>query len=237
MSDSHDSHSHGGHSHSHGPAPEPAAGPKPGGWWFWPALIGALLIGGIWWYLNQTHEVKEAHQTLKAAEGVVASAGDAAKSAWAALGEFFKRKLANGTELSIPRLGVESRLVDFIEDAAKPVDKTTWFDFDRLLFDTGSATLQAASQEQLGNIAAVLKAYPNVELKIGGYTDNTGDKAANVKLSGDRAKSVAAELAKLGIAAARLAPEGYGEEHPVADNSTEEGRAKNRRISMRVTKK
>ena len=58
-----------------------------------------------------------------------------------------------------------------------------------------------------------------------------------MKLSDERAKTVVAELVKLGIDAKRLVGEGYGDQHPVADNATEEGRAKNRRISMRVTKK
>ena len=76
-----------------------------------------------------------------------------------------------------------------------------------------------------------------MKAKLGGYTDNTGDKAFNLKLSDDRAKNVMAELVKLGVEAPRLAAEGYGEEHPVGDNATEEGRQKNRRISIRVTEK
>ncbi|MEZ5356881.1 MAG: OmpA family protein [Bryobacteraceae bacterium] len=157
-------------------------------------------------------------------------------SAWAALGEFFKRKLPNGIELNIPQMGVENKLVDFIESSS-PVDKTTWFDFDRLLFDTGKATLQPASQEQLKNVSEILKAFPNVNIKIGGYTDNTGNAAANMALSGARAKAVVAELTALGIDAGRLESEGYGDQHPVASNDTEEGRQQNRRVSMRVTKK
>ena len=156
---------------------------------------------------------------------------------WAALGEFFKRKLPNGVELDIPKLGVENKLIDFIEDASKPVDKTTWFDFDRLLFDTAKATLQPASQAQLSDIANIFKAYPKVKAKVGGYTDNVGDKAMNQKLSEERATNVRAELVKLGVEADRLTAEGYGEEHPIADNTTEEGRQKNRRISMRLTEK
>ncbi|MBO0934300.1 sodium-translocating pyrophosphatase [Fibrella aquatilis] len=132
--------------------------------------------------------------------------------------------------------GVETSLVNFIK-SDKPVDKTTWFDFDRLTFETGSATLKPESQEQLTNVAEVLKAYPNVNVKIGGYTDNTGDAKKNMKLSGDRAASVLKELSGMGIASSRLEAEGYGQEHPVASNDTEEGRAQNRRISVRVTKK
>src|SRR5580698_3249800 len=86
----------------------------------------------------------------------------------------------------------------------KPVDKTTWFDFDRLLFDTGKSTLQPASQDQLNDVAAILKAFPKVNIRIGGYTDNVGDKAANVTLSQQRASNVMAELVKAGVASPRL---------------------------------
>ncbi len=132
--------------------------------------------------------------------------------------------------------GVEANLVNFIK-SDKVVDKTTWFDFDRLTFKTGSATLEAKSQEQLKNVAEVLKAYPNVNIKLGGYTDNTGDANANLKLSNDRAQSVKTELVNMSISDSRLEAEGYGQEHPVATNDTDEGRAQNRRISVRVTKK
>jgi K(+)-stimulated pyrophosphate-energized sodium pump len=64
-----------------------------------------------------------------------------------------------------------------------------------------------------------------------------GDPAANLKLSGDRAKSVMNEIVKMGIATERLEAEGYGEQFPVASNDTEEGKASNRRIAVRVTKK
>ena len=140
-------------------------------------------------------------------------------------------------ELNIPSLGMETRLLDFIEDESRPVDKTTWFDFDRLTFDTGKATLQDSSTEQLQNIAAILKAYPKVKVKIGGYTDNTGNKEANLRLALDRATNVMHELIQRGVDTSRLAAEGYGEEHAVADNSTFEGRQKNRRIALRVTAK
>jgi len=132
---------------------------------------------------------------------------------------------------------VEARLVSYLNDSSAPVSDSTWFDFDRLLFDTGQATLQPASQEQLTNIADILRAYPQVKIRIGGYTDNTGDPAANLQLSEQRADNVMAELVRLGIDPARMTAKGYGAEDPIADNSTEEGRQKNRRISLRVTDK
>ncbi|WP_223860851.1 OmpA family protein [Spirosoma validum] len=173
---------------------------------------------------------------LKIGEAVD-SAGNALKDATAKLGAFFKRKLPSGLELNIPEFGIENNLVKFIEDTSKPVDKTTWFNFDRLLFDTGKATLRPESQEQLTNIAAILKEYPNVHIKLGGYTDNTGSAEVNKKLSQERADSVMGELIRLGIDKSRLEAEGYGPEYPVASNDTEAGRAENRRIAIRVTQK
>jgi K(+)-stimulated pyrophosphate-energized sodium pump len=152
------------------------------------------------------------------------------------LGDFMKTKLTSGVELNIPENGIENNLLKFIQ-SDKAVDKTTWFDFDRLLFKSGSTQLEAQSQEQLKNIVEILKAYPNVNVKLGGYTDNTGKADSNLKLSAERAASVKTELIKMGVADSRLESEGYGQEHAVASNDTEVGRAKNRRISIRVTKK
>lgn len=151
----------------------------------------------------------------------------------------FGKKLSDGTEISGNLHGIEAELIAFIEDGSRPVDKTTWFDFDRLTFKTGSADLDMdKSQAQLGNIAAILKVYSKVTVKVGGYTDNVGNAKSNLALSEKRAKNVAASLTKLGIAASRLSPEGYGDQHPECPaNDTDECRAKNRRISVRVTAK
>ncbi len=210
--------------------------------WAVPLILGVVALAGAWWLLGNRETpavpdpTKMAEAVKDAAKDTASSAASLANAAWAALGEFFKRKLPNGVEIEIPKLGVENNLIAFIE-GAKPVDKTTWFDFDRLLFDTGKATLKPESDAQLKTIAAILTAFPNVHIKVGGYTDNTGDKAANQALSAARASTVTGELVKAGIDKTRLESEGYGDQHPVADNATEEGRAKNRRVSMRVTKK
>lgn len=142
--------------------------------------------------------------------------------------------LTDGVEIEIAPLGIESKLISFVEDSRTPIDKTRWFDFDRLNFRTGSSDLTPESRSQVRTISEVLKAYPKVRIKIGGYTDNVGDANDNLKLSDERARRVMAELIDLGIASDRLEAEGYGAEHPVADNSTAEGRARNRRIAVSV---
>lgn len=151
----------------------------------------------------------------------------------------FAKALATGFEVRGAATGIESQLIAFIEDAGRGVDKTTWFNFDRLTFQTGSATLDIeASKGQLANMVEILKAFPVVKLKVGGYTDNTGSAEANKKISQQRADAVVAALVEAGVAKERLEAEGYGPEHPVCEaNDTEACRAQNRRIAVRVTEK
>ncbi len=93
---------------------------------------------------------------------------------------------------------------------------------------------------QIENAAKILQAFPNLKIKIGGYTDNTGDAAKNVTLSENRAKTVYNAIMNKGAAASSFDDEpfkGYGIEHPIGDNNTDAGRAQNRRIACVVTAK
>src|SRR5262249_43402610 len=146
------------------------------------------------------------------------------------LGPMTAVMLPDGVELNIPTNGVESRLIGFIQDPNRPVDHKKWFSFDRLEFNTDSDVLKPGSEEQIRNIAEIMSAYPNVNLKIGGYTDDTGDEPHNLDLSQRRADTTMNEIANRGIERSRLAAEGYGSQYPVADNSTAEGRDGNRGI-------
>lgn len=145
--------------------------------------------------------------------------------------------LAGGKEIEAAPDGVETKIVAFINDPNAAIDKTTWFNFDRLTFETGSTTLTSESKTQIDNIVAVLNAYPAVKIKIGGYTDNTGDPQNNLDLSGKRATKVMEAIVAGGIAAERVEAEGYGDQFPVADNGTEDGRAQNRRTAVSVRAK
>jgi outer membrane protein OmpA-like peptidoglycan-associated protein len=208
--------------------------------WLVPAaVLGALLLA---WLVIRSMSPRQPVQTAanvtnqvaNTATNAMSSAANTATSAWAALGDMMKVKLPDGQEISVPQLGVENKLVTYLNGNPTNGGDKTWFEFDRLLFDTGQASLQPASQEQLGNIAAILKAYPQVKVKIGGYTDNTGDPAANQQLSQQRADTVMAQLVTLGVDPSRMSSQGYGQDNPVADNSTDEGRQKNRRIALEV---
>ncbi len=99
-------------------------------------------------------------------------------------------------------------------------------------FQSGKAVLSPASEQTLEQAYDVLKANPTVEVEIQGYTDNTGKKASNVKLSQKRADSVRDWLVKKGIDHKRIKAKGYGQADPIDTNKTEAGRAKNRRIEF-----
>lgn len=204
-------------------------------------LVPLIVVGlaGLGWWYTQRPESEAAEKPAVATEApthVPEPSAQAPEPAPTANG-MTEKELPGGVKLSFAADSVESKLIAFIEDASKPVDKKTWFTFNGLLFDTAKATLMPASMPRLQNVAAILNAYPNVKLKIGGYTDNVGNPDANLKLSDARAKTTMAELVKLGIAADRLAAEGFGDQFPVGDNNTDEGRQKNRRIDVRVTAK
>ncbi|MGE5276066.1 MAG: OmpA family protein, partial [Acidobacteriota bacterium] len=101
-----------------------------------------------------------------------------------------------------------------------------------ILFDTNKATLKSGAQVTLGKLSGVLSVFPDLNLRIEGYTDSTGTDAINNKLSKNRAASVVAFLAKQGIAASRMTSEGYGSKYPVSPNDTRQGRARNRRVEI-----
>ncbi len=215
-----------------------------GGFNFWPWLIGLALAGLGFYFLKGCNGTKSTEVTTDSLSAAVASVGDSAASLASAVGDSasavvasFSKKLSSGFEIKGNGNGIESSLISFIEDQGKAVDKTTWFNFDNLLFDTGKSTLKPESDVQITNIAEIMKAFPAVKLKIGGYTDNVGSEASNMKLSTARAKATEAAIVAKGIDAARLEAEGYGPQNPVASNDTEEGRAQNRRIAARVTAK
>lgn len=112
---------------------------------------------------------------------------------------------------------------------------------EQVQFDTGKATIRPESDKLLTEIAQILKDNPDIELvSIDGHTDNVGNKAGNKILSRNRAAAVVKWLAdkkKGGIDPKRLKSEGFGQDKPIADNTTEEGRQKNRRVEIRILKR
>jgi outer membrane protein OmpA-like peptidoglycan-associated protein len=105
---------------------------------------------------------------------------------------------------------------------------------DGVTFDVGSYTLKPEFRATLDNVAASLIQYPNSLIDVYGHTDSTGSDAYNQTLSENRARTVANYLASKGVGAARIRSQGFGETMPVADNATDAGRTKNRRVEIKI---
>jgi len=112
------------------------------------------------------------------------------------------------------------------------VKKRLAFAATAIQFDLGKASIKKASYKLLDEVVTILNDYPDYNMTIDGYTDNTGDDAKNLQLSKERANSVRNYFISKGIDANRLTANGYGEANPVASNKTAAGRAKNRRVVM-----
>lgn len=104
-----------------------------------------------------------------------------------------------------------------------------------ILFATNKSELSPASREALTKFATSLKNSPDTDVTIYGHTDNTGTRAVNERISKERADAVANFLVGQGISRSRLTTEGLAFDQPVADNSTAEGRAQNRRVEIYIT--
>jgi len=105
-------------------------------------------------------------------------------------------------------------------------------DLGNVLFDVNKATLKQAALEPLAKLSGVLLMLPEVNVRLEGFTDSTGSAERNKVLSAERAKSVFDYLVSQKIDPSRMTHAGYGQENPVADNATAEGRTKNRRVEL-----
>ncbi len=110
------------------------------------------------------------------------------------------------------------------------------YTLENVFFDTGKSTLKLESSKELDKLAEYMLLKKSLVIEIAGHTDNVGNKDSNQKLSEDRSNSVKNYLVKKGIASERVVATGYGDTQPVADNSTDVGKAKNRRTEVRTIK-
>ncbi|MBR7027239.1 MAG: OmpA family protein [Bacteroidales bacterium] len=121
---------------------------------------------------------------------------------------------------------------DYADAVTKAIEETGKFVTNNILFETGKATLKPESMEEIQKVAEYMKKNPSARFEVQGHTDNQGSDAVNDPLSQQRAEAVVAALEKEGVDPFNLRPVGKGSHEPVADNSTDEGRAKNRRVEF-----
>jgi len=106
---------------------------------------------------------------------------------------------------------------------------------EKILFATGKADILPESHSLLNEVATVLKAHPRIRrVEVAGHTDARGSALMNQKLSEARAKAVWTFLVKAGVEPTRMNHRGYGKTRPIADNNTDEGREKNRRVEFNI---
>ena len=140
-------------------------------------------------------------------------------------------KTEENTVLPIPALGPNEVYPEYSLTLKYKMSSTFTLD---ITFETAKANLTEGSYEALDEVVEMLKLKDHIKVEIAGHTDNVGDENANQKLSQVRANVVRDYLIKKGITGERIVAKGYGENQPVADNNTEEGRRLNRRTEVRV---
>jgi outer membrane protein OmpA-like peptidoglycan-associated protein len=175
-------------------------------WWLWAIPLLAIL-GLAWYFLGVS----------RTPQGILASIA-----------------LPCGTTLQVMEGSFNYTLANFMmrgSDSEMPKRIV----FDHLNFDSATTNLTPESDATVTNMAAIMKCYPKMQVRLEGHTDNTGDAEANRKLSMDRAESVKALLVQDGVDGSRILTAGFGQERPIASNDTEEGKAKNRRTELEIT--
>jgi outer membrane protein OmpA-like peptidoglycan-associated protein len=223
-----------------GPNPiRPAGGSR----WIWSLLLILVAIILLWYLARGCGGGKgtDAVTTDTIASGDMVDTAVAQVSSVGTEGsrESIKVVLPDGVTLEAYKGGIEDQLVAFLKDDSKDAGKDVWFDFDNLNFKTGSSEITDESKQQVQNIAAILKAFPKAKIKIGGYTDRSGDSLANVQLSRSRADAVLTALQQMETKPAQLdGAEGYGSKFAKAPaTAPDEERRKDRHISVSVREK
>jgi len=187
--------------------------------WFMPLLVlSGIVLVALAWLLSRPTPTPE----------ITVAARPAAKMT--------DLQLPGGVKISVPEGSFNYSLHQWLAGTSDTTVPKR-FVFDNLNFETGSTKLTPESAPTVESLVVILKAYPAVAVRLEGHTDNTGDAAANKKLSLDRAVTVKEIMITGGIADGRIGTDGYGEEKPIAPNETEEGRAKNRRTELVVEKR
>ena len=206
---------------------------------FVPWILGAVVLLGVAFFFKTC--MSEIGSPTPVAETPVASAPAATTTTAAPVAaaqprvdSVHKLTLPEGV-FDIPKGSFLDKLYTEITDPK--ADLTKPLTLDSVYFKNASARLTPESRAQVDELVKILKAYPTVEIKIDGHTDNFGIPDKNLRLSYLRAASVKRYLTTNGIVETRIAIQGFGDAKPIADNATPEGMAKNRRIEVYVTKK
>lgn len=207
---------------------------------WWPLILGALVVLAGLYYMKSrggtgvdvvddvTNTVTDATDKMAdKTKDVAKTVTDKTKDVAGSVTDAAKEALAN---IKFAAGSIGEKMSGFLSSGEPAAGKS--FQFNNLTFATGSAAITPETFGEVKNLAEVLKAYPDIKIKIVGHTDNTGNADANLALSTKRAEMVMAKLMDLGIDSSRMSAEGLGQTQPIAGNDTEDGRKQNRRIEV-----
>jgi chemotaxis protein MotB len=218
-------------------------------WWIASLLLSLMLLGGAAFYAKQQKvELEKTRAEMESVRKTSQDAGSQAEKLLKGLEESKERiekLMAEKEEATKAQKDLEAKMRSALESKDVTISelqgKLTVNILDRVLFDSGEAILKPEGQAVLDQVAKVLSQYPNRQIEVVGHTDNVPIRynpnnpfKTNWELSAGRAIAAVKYLIEKGVDSRRLGAVAYGEFHPIADNSTAEGRAKNRRIALVV---
>jgi chemotaxis protein MotB len=219
-------------------------------WWILSLLASLMLMGGAAFYAKQQKvELEKTRAQMEELRKTSEETGAQAERLLKGLEESkerIERLVQEKEEATKAQKDLETQMRAALESKDVTISelqgKLTVNILDRILFDSGEAILKPEGQAVLDQVAKVLVNYPNRQIQVIGHTDNVPIRfnplnpfKNNWELSAGRAIAAVRYLSeKAGVDSQRLGAVGYGEFHPIADNSTAEGRAKNRRIALVV---
>ena len=199
-------------------------------------LIGCLVAAGLVWYFFYMQKTPvlpsaPAADTVQPVRDTVITSSVTESP--------LSIKLPDGTMLNAKKGGVEDQLISFFNDPAAKPSRRYPFTFDQLMFNGSTAVIANESMTQVQNVAFILKAFPKVKIKIGGFNEKGGDSAANRALSESRAAAVAAALKESGVNKSQIVSvEGFGSDFAKYPSEAPDSlKEKDHRISISVRAK
>lgn len=222
------------------PAPierEPERKKGAGFWW----LLIPIILLLLWFFFGKGCNREETPVSDAHVDSLITDTTIVTETPTELIRESIMVTLPNDTVINAYKGGIEDQLVQFLNSDYKTLSddqlKERWFDFDNLNFETGTANILPESQVQLDNLVAILAAFPDAKVKVGGYTDKTGDEAVNQKLSNARALAVKDAFESRGVGNRVVETEGYGSQFAnFPADAPESDRVKDRRVAISVRK-
>lgn len=207
---------------------------------FWKWLLPLLILGIVAWFLWNQLIQKEILKTETSTENITKIPEPIPADS---LSDAQKKIEFKGNSLQVVSDGLEDRMITFLKadnyKNAKDDDalKSTWYEFDQVNFASGKSDQLTSGTEQIANLIKILKAYPEVKIKIGAYTDKSGTETENLALSQARADFIKNELTKAGLEKQIVNAEGYGSKFATLPaTANDEEKAIDRKIALRFAK-